>query len=457
MSNVPVPADESAILDAVVSIRNRLTALKKDRNDFTSANDVMSIYNAVLKQVAKLNTVRDAKRSSAPSAPSTSTSEPPRDRAADNRVDTTLQDVFQLLSLFFLTIGKNRESPAAYCQLATLKQLLDHMNESGVYTMKDLEPFKSRLAELRTIIKNGSGSEDVPPSLTRLLTRRLDDCQSVLESLVQSLSVISSELVPIHQRLISVRRQAIALAARASSSAETKAEIAKVREELCEIDASRVDGKFLGMGGSNVPEGQAILAGLLEESFEICADSVARGEDVADPLKPIFDRLSEMRAQLERLVLTHRWTLRETDLYNFQVSLQKIDSMRVGGKFVDSEGNKPSGQLVLLYLLRRCYGLIYRLMSSSEPISEELLPIANKLTTVKRCLREVERFGGPYDPRDLYPYRLALYQIDQMRVDGIFRGKDGSIPEGQAILNAHLAEAHEIVQSLQEEMEQDGA
>lgn len=98
-------------------------------------------------------------------------------------------------------------------------------------------------------------------------------------------------------------------------------------------------------------------------------------------------------------------------------------------------------------------------MSSSEPISEELLPVANKLTTVKRCLREVERFGGPYDPRDLsvlptalsadphsYPYRLALYQIDQMRVDGIFRGKDGSIPEGQAILNAHLAEAHEIVQ-----------
>lgn len=63
---------------------------------------------------------------------------------------------------------------------------------------------------------------------------------------------------------------------------------------------------------------------------------------------------------------------------------------------------------VLLYLLRRCYGLCYRLMASSEPISEELMPIANvrsslsslfaltnpfctrkqKLTTVKRCLSE---------------------------------------------------------------------
>lgn len=31
----------------------------------------------------------------------------------------------------------------------------------------------------------------------------------------------------------------------------------------------------------------------------------------------------------------------------------------------------------LMFLLRRCYGLIYRLMSESEPISEELLPIAS--------------------------------------------------------------------------------
>lgn len=34
---------------------------------------------------------------------------------------------------------------------------------------------------------------------------------------------------------------------------------------------------------------------------------------------------------------------------------------------------------VLLYLLRRCYGLVYRLVASSEPISEELMPISNKL------------------------------------------------------------------------------
>jgi hypothetical protein len=85
-------------------------------------------------------------------------------------------------------------------------------------------------------------------------------------------------------------------------------------------------------------------------------------------------------------------------------------------------------------------------MSSSEPISEELMPIANKLSTVKRCLNEVQKYGGPFSARDLYPYQLALFQIDQLRVDGKFIGRDGSIPEGQAILNAHLAESHEIVE-----------
>ena len=48
----------------------------------------------------------------------------------ENRVDTILNDVFQLLSLFFLTIGKARESPATFCQLATMKRLLTHRQSS---------------------------------------------------------------------------------------------------------------------------------------------------------------------------------------------------------------------------------------------------------------------------------------------------------------------------------------
>src|SRR5260370_41584887 len=39
---------------------------------------------------------------------------------ANNRVDQTLSDVFSLLSLFFLTVGKGKEAPATYCQLQSM-------------------------------------------------------------------------------------------------------------------------------------------------------------------------------------------------------------------------------------------------------------------------------------------------------------------------------------------------
>lgn len=112
--------------------------------------------------------------------------------------------------------------------------------------------------------------------------------------------------------------------------------------------SKRVDGKFLGSGGSAVPESQAICISLIEECFEISQEIKARSgeEEIAGSLKPIYDRLWETRTQLESLLMTHRWTLRETDLYNYSQSLKEIDKLRVDGKFVDQEGDKPSGQYV---------------------------------------------------------------------------------------------------------------
>ena len=43
-------------------------------------------------------------------------------------------------------------------------------------------------------------------------------------------------------------------------------------------------------------------------------------------------------------------------------------------------------------------------------------------------------------------YQLALFQIDSMRKDGRFIGVDGTIPEGQGIINANLSECHELVE-----------
>jgi len=45
-----VVQEELPVLEGLINIRNRLTALKKDTTKFIRAQDVISIYNAVVKQ-----------------------------------------------------------------------------------------------------------------------------------------------------------------------------------------------------------------------------------------------------------------------------------------------------------------------------------------------------------------------------------------------------------------------
>jgi len=57
-----------------------------------------------------------------------------------------------------------------------MQQLLDHMNESGVYNESDLDPFHRRIAELRQIIKNDEEFKRHPKAMIKLLERQLKDC-----------------------------------------------------------------------------------------------------------------------------------------------------------------------------------------------------------------------------------------------------------------------------------------
>lgn len=59
MINAPVAQEELPILEAVINIRNRLTALKRDRAEYIKPSEVNALYQAVVKQVTKLNDVRD--------------------------------------------------------------------------------------------------------------------------------------------------------------------------------------------------------------------------------------------------------------------------------------------------------------------------------------------------------------------------------------------------------------
>jgi len=131
---------------------------------------------------------------------------------------------------------------------------------------------------------------------------------------------------------------------------------------------------------------------------------------IAPAFKETYEKLLGIRNKLEKLSLTQAWSLRETDLWNYQRQLDRIDESRVDGNFIDALG-RPSEiyeQRTFLYLLRKSYALIFHLTVSSEPVSEALLPIYNQLTTLRKCLLEVKKMGGVSSPRELYPYSMKV-------------------------------------------------
>lgn len=137
---------------------------------------------------------------------------------------------------------------------------------------------------------------------------------------------------------------------------------------------------------------------------------VSRKGNVPEQWRPIYNALVGIRNDLEKLSLTQAWSLRETDLYDFQRQLDKIDESRVDGNFYDDKG-RPADlwtQRTMLYLIRRSYAYIYSFMLASEPVSEALLPIYNQLQTLKRCLVEVKNSGGVSSVRELYPYSMKV-------------------------------------------------
>ncbi|KAF9148557.1 hypothetical protein BGX20_006297, partial [Mortierella sp. AD010] len=289
-------------------------------------SDVTGLYNELSALLQKLEEVRGAGNSTIWSY--------------RNNVNSVLDDVFVILSLCFMAIGKTKESPATYVQLLTIKQCLLGLQESGIYAAEDLKQYQDRLQELEAFISIDEAKSSVPDIQTVILRRKLEFDENLLKELLDASKSISPELSPIHRRLVVLKTELDSLA---SKSSWNSSEVHHIQEELREIEAKRVDGKFMDEQG-NVVGGQAAVIGLLEDCYDDCHNLLATKERVPPALQDIFRRLQGIKADLERLVLTQRWTLRETDLWQYQIQLNEISTLRTNGKFVDEDGALHEGQ-----------------------------------------------------------------------------------------------------------------
>lgn len=67
-------------------------------------------------------------------------------------------------------------------------------------------------------------------------------------------------------------------------------------------------------------------------------NTVSRNGQFPDKWRSIYDVLVGIRNELDRLSLTQAWSLRETDLYDYQRQLDRIDESRVNGNWLDEQG-----------------------------------------------------------------------------------------------------------------------
>ncbi|KAI5307054.1 Plasma membrane sulfite pump involved in sulfite metabolism [Ascosphaera pollenicola] len=111
--NIPSDPLEQPILEKLLAIRDGLYLLKQDKSTYIRSKDAFSFYEQVTEQVRALNELRGSQM------------------PEHHRVDYVLDDCFQLISLVFLTVGRNLEAPAVYSMASTVKSPDNAITSSG--------------------------------------------------------------------------------------------------------------------------------------------------------------------------------------------------------------------------------------------------------------------------------------------------------------------------------------
>ena len=145
-----VPKNEEEVYNALLKLQEKLLRAKADPK-YSDNKEIQEIYKSVLDQITILRTVR-----SNGSSEKAANAEDSKPTTTLNKVDVLIDEIFQLLSLFFVSFGLSNTAPATYASLTTVQRLLVHLAESGVYTRQDLEPIKERLDDISKIIEQAA-------------------------------------------------------------------------------------------------------------------------------------------------------------------------------------------------------------------------------------------------------------------------------------------------------------
>ncbi|KAI9209916.1 uncharacterized protein BJ171DRAFT_454098 [Polychytrium aggregatum] len=463
-----IPSDEKDLLNTLHKFRHSLNKWKRESHNNVTLADINHHCVELGKMMQCLREVRE-KRGGLPGDP--------------NRLDVVLDSVWgTLFNLWGKVASVDEKLYPTYTHLIAISRKLDEYKRTGAFTIEDVTAYQLRVAQIENknvidgkfISPRAAADPDTPSPPVVLggqavLMGLLNRIHRTLEYLLGIADSVAPEMQTIYAKLMETSKT---LQKYEHSKTYTLDSLYPIQTNLTEIDSLRVNGSFVLKDGS-IPAGQAALIGLLDSCFETLHRLVSSKDEVTGPLRPLYEELSKIHADLESvLVSDRRWEVTAADLEPMQARLVEIDRSSVNGIFYgESTGEIPAGQAVIHYLLHQCFNLIHAMLSDATPVSDALSGIYELLVTCRDRLRESRKIFVRQQKLDEIQPELdaiagILKTLEDSKRNGVFYGteflsadtemfqEDSSypasmeIPEGQAILSSLLSECYERLREL---------
>lgn len=369
----------------------------------------------------------------------------------DNEITAAADEILFILSLGFLTVGLRGAAIGGFAAISTIHSLLSQLTMAPLYTHAELQVLCDRINTFEQELGSPENSEfPLTPALVRLMQREVEGCRKYMPLALSRFEGMNESHFKYQTQLVLARRELLNhLTLHYNEECDT-APIQQLANELEELDKTV---KTVFANDSDNRPGCALLV----KQIEICIPHVKRFCELGPIINPsvieFMPKLIEINHTFELFLMTHRWTLRETDLFVYKEQLDEIlhkVSERVES---DPETHVPNSDFaIVVFLTRKARALLFKILDLAEPVDEILSPMYNQLQTTKRCLIEVRNMGGLSDLRELYPYQMKLASIDNAREDGKFV-VNNRVPAGQAAINAVLSECFELCHELKLDLE----
>lgn len=373
-----------------------------------------------------------------------------------------IRDNALLFALAFMTVGYQQIPAALYAKAFSLHEMLELAVGELSITPKEENSLSTTLKGLSTgnSILDRTDIPDID-YINDLILKDVNEAKGKILVASEYLGSIPELEQPLFIQITHLRRDILIAAVSAElDTVESKFMTLSVKLEKIKSHLSQAGAKLSPVTNIQLKNAELFLNwyknGISFSAFEKEAPEWANE----------FQRLQKTIHALDVLVITRRWTLRSTDLYPYVADLVSAQPKVLGLVDENSHDDKSAPidfakssinryEYIIRYLVRRGWVEIFKLLDSSEPVSEALSSIYNQLLTMKRCLIEVRNAGGISNMRELYPFQMKLTGLDALREDGKFV-VDGEIPPGQGVVIEVLAECFDMVYEMKVELDEKG-